>query len=104
MRPVTRMNCGWLLALMAGFIGATCTTPHRTIPKAQRTTFPPPQSRAIASRAPEVATRVTVQAAYGTLPLQFEANQGQSAEQVQFLARGSGYTVFLTATDAVLTL
>jgi len=45
-----------------------------------------------------------VQAAYGKLPLHFEANQGQSNEQVQFLARGSGYTLFLTATEAVLAL
>ena len=38
------------------------------------------------------------------VPLQFEANQGQSAEQVRFLAHGHGYTLFLTATEAVLAL
>jgi hypothetical protein len=42
--------------------------------------------------------------AYGQLPLRFEANQGQTAAQVSYLARGSGYTVFLTATEAVMTL
>ena len=42
--------------------------------------------------------------AYGTLPLSFEANQGQTADVVRFLARGDGYTLFLTPTGAVLTL
>ncbi len=41
---------------------------------------------------------------YGQLPLAFEANQGQSDEQVRFLARGDGYSLFLTATEAVLSL
>jgi hypothetical protein len=42
--------------------------------------------------------------AYGHLPLSFEANQGQTAAEVKFLARGSGYALFLTPTEAVLTL
>ncbi|GEM_PF-2682375 len=41
---------------------------------------------------------------YGKLPLAFEANQGQADEQVKFLARGSGYTLFLAANEAVLAL
>src|SRR2546429_7913649 len=39
--------------------------------------------------------------AYGKLPLQFEANSGQSDSQVKFLARGRGYGLFLTSTEAV---
>jgi hypothetical protein len=38
------------------------------------------------------------------LPLSFEANQGQAAESVKFLARGKGYTLFLTGDEAVLSL
>ena len=38
------------------------------------------------------------------LPLFFEPNQGQTAPQVKFLARGSGYSLFLTADEAVLRL
>jgi hypothetical protein len=38
---------------------------------------------------------------YGQLPLGFEANQGQTDNQVQFLAHGQGYTLFLTAREAV---
>lgn len=41
---------------------------------------------------------------YGRLPLSFEVNQGQSDARVRFLARGPGYSLFLTAGDAVLNL
>ena len=43
-------------------------------------------------------------ASFGRLPLSFEPNQGQTDEQVQFLSRGRGYTLFLTPTEAVLAL
>jgi hypothetical protein len=43
-------------------------------------------------------------AVYGQLPLSFEANQGQTDPQVNFLARGQGYALFLTPTEAVLNL
>jgi len=42
--------------------------------------------------------------AYGKLPMSFEANQGQTDAQVKFLSRGRGYTLFLTANEAVLTV
>jgi hypothetical protein len=45
-----------------------------------------------------------LQAAYGQLPQSFEANQGQTDPQVNFLARGSGYALFLTTDEAVLSL
>ncbi len=38
----------------------------------------------------------------GKLPLAFEANHGQSDSRVDFLSRGSGYSLFLTPTKAVL--
>ena len=41
---------------------------------------------------------------YGKMPLSFEANQGQTDPRVKFLSRGSGYTLFLTPTEAVLAL
>lgn len=41
---------------------------------------------------------------YGSLPLNFEANQGQADSQVKFLSRGKGYTAFLTAGDLTLSL
>ena len=41
---------------------------------------------------------------YGNLPLSFEANQGQTDARVRFVARGGGYTIFLTESGAVLNL
>jgi glucose/arabinose dehydrogenase/photosystem II stability/assembly factor-like uncharacterized protein len=38
------------------------------------------------------------------LRLSFEANRGQADRQVKFLARGQGHTLFLTSSEAVLTL
>ena len=37
-------------------------------------------------------------------PIAFEANQGQAGPSIKFLARGLGYTVALTSTDAILSL
>jgi len=39
-----------------------------------------------------------------SLPLSFEANQGQTDPHVNFLSRGSAYTLFLTSGEAVLSL
>ncbi len=41
---------------------------------------------------------------YGNLPLRFEQNSGQTDARVKFLARGIGYTLFLTGGEAVLKL
>src|SRR5437588_5486081 len=41
---------------------------------------------------------------YGNLPFTFELNQGQTASQAIFLARGLGYSAFLTAGGMVLSL
>jgi uncharacterized protein (TIGR03437 family) len=39
-----------------------------------------------------------------TLPLSFEANQGQIDSQVKFQSRGDGYSLFLTSNEVVFTL
>jgi hypothetical protein len=41
---------------------------------------------------------------YGKLRLRFEPNRGQTDEQVQFIVRGGGYTLFLTQSEAVFSL
>src|SRR5882672_7855489 len=41
---------------------------------------------------------------YGKLPLQFEANRGQTHKAVRFLSRGAGYGLYLTEREAVLVL
>ncbi|HLL22192.1 MAG TPA: hypothetical protein VK427_08670, partial [Kofleriaceae bacterium] len=50
------------------------------------------------------AQRATIAAAYGQLPLAFEANHGQHPQPVDFLARGPNYTLWLTPTEAVFSL
>ncbi len=41
---------------------------------------------------------------YGKLPLSFEANRGQTEPSAQFLARGAGYSLFLTGNEAVFVM
>jgi hypothetical protein len=41
---------------------------------------------------------------YGALPLQFEQNLGQTDRRVKFISRSTGSTLFLTSSDAVLSL
>jgi len=48
--------------------------------------------------------RSRIQASYAALPLAFEQNQGQTDPQVKYMARGNGYTLFLTADEAVFSL
>ncbi len=50
------------------------------------------------------AKNMQLASAYGKLPLSFEANQGQTDPHVKFISRGSGYSLFLTPTEAVLAL
>lgn len=42
--------------------------------------------------------------AYGKLPLVFEPNVGQTDEQVKFVSRGQGYSLFLTDKKAIFSL
>src|SRR5438093_1943183 len=41
-------------------------------------------------------------ASYRRVPLGFEANQGQTDRRVKFLSRASGYTLFLTPNETLL--
>src|SRR5258708_821051 len=53
---------------------------------------------------PNPTAQARISAAYGKLPLTFEANEGQVERPVKFLSRGPGATLFLTPTEAVLSL
>ena len=57
----------------------------------------------VTKRAPQAA-QPRLATAYGKLPLSFEINRGQTDPQVKFLSRGSGYSLFLTGSEAVLAL
>jgi Beta-propeller repeat len=50
------------------------------------------------------ASKMALLKTYGSLPLRFEVNSGQTDSRVKFLSRGGGYTLFLTSTEAVLAL
>ena len=50
------------------------------------------------------STPSQIQASLARLPISFEPNQGQSDTQVQFLAHGHGYGLYLTQSEAVLIL
>jgi photosystem II stability/assembly factor-like uncharacterized protein len=58
----------------------------------------------IAAKKIATTTQAGIREAYGKLPLSFEANEGQAAPRVKFVARGSGYGLSLTQTGATLTL
>src|SRR4051812_36781698 len=45
-----------------------------------------------------------ISSSYGQLPLRFELNRGQTDDRVNFVARGKGYTLFLTPEEAVLSM
>jgi hypothetical protein len=51
-----------------------------------------------------VPSSASAATAYGQLPLAFEVNQGQAPKPIDFLARGNGYTLDLTAQNAHLDL
>jgi Calx-beta domain-containing protein/carboxypeptidase family protein/beta-propeller repeat-containing protein len=60
---------------------------------------------AVPAQAPnDAATKARIAERFGKLQLSFEINHGQTDERVKFLSHGSGYDLFLTATDAVLAL
>ena len=56
------------------------------------------------SQAVTAADKARVSRNYGRLPLRFEVNAGQTDKRVRYLARGSGYSFFLTPAEATLKL
>lgn len=82
--------------------GALLAVAVAAISFAPRATQAPTSLAAAPSFAPSDAN--TLRASFARLPMIFEANQGQTDGHVKFLARGSGYGLFLTQKEAVLTL
>ena len=84
------------LGLLSVFVMCVVTRPtNGSAPSV--THHAPPNGR-------DAARKTRALEAYGRLPLSFEANRGQTSAQVDFVSRGSGYTLFVTPTEAVLTL
>jgi Beta-propeller repeat len=102
-----------------GWVCALCTVPVLAIAAIALLVLSPAQPQTAANGAagrdsaasltPQTGTatpaaRRRIQESYGALPLAFEQNQGQTDDQVKYMARGNGYTLFLTAKDAVFSL
>lgn len=64
---------------------------------------PAPASKAVRPAA-TAKNKARIRGAFAKLPLSFEANQGQTDRRVKFLARGTGYGIFLTPGQTVLRL
>jgi hypothetical protein len=95
------MMAGASLAIVALFLSAHM---QRHAPSSG----PIASNHSVASAQPatqlSVAQKENVANGYGKLPLAFEANQGQTAPEVRYLAHGQSYQLFLTNQEAVLTL
>ncbi len=62
-----------------------------------------PAAKASPTQRPRM-TKAQAWKSYGALPMSFEVNQGQADSSVRFLARGPGYTIFLSPGEATLAL
>jgi YVTN family beta-propeller protein len=89
-----------LLALTVGL--SLLGLPESNAPSSLTEAHATPMSAAIDR--PDTATRAQTVETFRGLPLRFEANHGVTDPQVDFIARGRGYTVFLTPREAVLNL
>ena len=91
-----------LFCLLSGYAAAQLSQPAVTSGLAQAADA---SARGVTvGVSPDPASGSRLVAAYGKLPLSFEANQGQTDAEVKFLSRGPGYTLFLTGNEAVLAL
>ena len=92
-----------LVATTLALVGAFQLVPGLNGSPSDTTNSHNPLPIAESSDVPKETEQRVIQA-YGKLPLHFEPNQGQIAEEAKFMARGNGYTLFLTANEMVLSL
>ena len=103
----TRALVGVMLLMMLGVIALIFGSGAATLPLASSSASSLRPFASTPTPLPNPATpqsKQQVLATYGRLPLIFEPNQGQTDPKVQFLARGTGYGLYLTADEAVLAL
>jgi hypothetical protein len=91
---VAAVICGGLLPAILGGAGTHAV---------------PGSARSVATTASKLAKWQAVREspgveAYGKLPLSFEENEGQTAQEVRFVSHGGGYELFLTPQEVVLAL
>jgi Beta-propeller repeat/Abnormal spindle-like microcephaly-assoc'd, ASPM-SPD-2-Hydin len=99
------LSWGLITAMMLVLSPCTIGDGYRKTSPFSASTNPPPVRVAVSSPpSAAAAAPAALLEGYGNLPLAFEANQGQSDARVKFISRGSGYALFLTPTEAVLSL
>ena len=93
-------TAGWRLGTLVLLLALTATVPLGV----------GTESRALKHKALlqptnlDVAAAAGIREAYGRVPLSFESNSGQTDSQAEFIARGAGFTLFLSQGSAVLVL
>jgi Glucodextranase, domain B/Beta-propeller repeat len=85
---------------LAGFLSLAVLATSSEVSLAQNA--PRAGARFAATSANAAAPPSRAANAYGSLPLSFEANEGQTNASVKYLAQAEGYTVFLTDREAVI--
>jgi Beta-propeller repeat len=95
--PAQLLLCGCFLLTLAGILLCLGRPNWRN---AFATAVHPPSAQPLGAS----ETKSRVMAKYSDGPIAFERNQGQTDPQVKFLARGHGYTVFLTPSETVVSL
>src|SRR5262249_37377985 len=103
-QPNRRLGSPWFCVLTTGVAAAAgiaalhagrATDPITGHRYSQTRTSPHKSARRAADGgAVSAASRGRLLAANGSVPLAFEANQGQTDARVKYLARGNGYTLF----------
>ncbi len=91
----------WISAVLLAAAGLVAAGPAGS----GRPVGNPAPAVAVKPRTPESTPgHARLNAAYAALPLGFEANQGQADPQVKYVARGAGYKLYLTSSEAIFKL
>ncbi len=89
----------WTAVILLTVAGLLSATPANRNPRAEKAVATPVSAKKVGpSQQREITARL------GLLPLRFEANLGQADSQIQYTARGPGYSLNLTGDEAVVTL
>lgn len=97
------MPAVWVIAIaiasVAVFVAGSSHVRSADVPASRATSAGEVEHPANAQAAFSAGQRGRIRASFDALPLTFEANQGQTDPQVKYIARGKGYTAFLTADE-----
>jgi Calx-beta domain/Carboxypeptidase regulatory-like domain/Beta-propeller repeat len=87
-----------IACLLASFAGVLLVAAHKN------NNLPPAALAQVPASYFDSPKQARIAEHFGRLPLSFEINKGQINESVKFLSHGAGYDLFLTSTEAVLSV